>query len=452
MKSRYLIWLSAFALVVLVWVQYIFITDTYRTKANQFDARFGELVQEGMKAFNGIDFNYGYDSLLYELDERALEYQYANPDTLVRTLDQEFYQILNNYEEAKSFLTAYLQEAGEEAHFTWHILLAELYLKDLNLETKYYPNSKLKSLPLPPPEALPAASYTHVRNFFRMSYSVYINFDRRSALIFREMKGILGLSLATILLVFCVFYMTIRNMMRQKRLSEMKTDFINNMTHELKTPLSTIAVASSSLGNKRITSDSARVEELSGIIKRQNKHLSGLIDRILDISIFEKDQVKLKPVELDLSAWLDQLCRAFRLEQGDHAPELELQLRLDIPRAMLDEVHMSTALNNLLSNAVKYGPADCKITLRAEHTKSALELHVSDNGPGIRREEQKHIFEKFYRGREAKTHVIRGLGLGLYYVKQIVEEHGGEISLISSPGEGSTFIIKIPHHDQSTSG
>jgi signal transduction histidine kinase len=258
---------------------------------------------------------------------------------------------------------------------------------------------------------------------------------------------ILVLDLCTLILVFTVFILTLRNMLQQIRLSEMKTDFINNMTHELKTPLSTISVASSSLGNRTIIEDPQRVEELSGMIKKQNKHLSELIDRILDINIWEKDQVKLKPEHLMLENWTRELVKGFLLEQGNKAPEISLDFQLSDEAHLLDEVHMATVLNNLFSNAVRYGNTPCTINLRLRDRDHCLWINVADNGPGIKKEDLKHLFDKFYRGAEAKERVIKGLGLGLYYVKQIVEAHGGTITVQSKPGEGTDFQIKIPRED-----
>jgi two-component system phosphate regulon sensor histidine kinase PhoR len=241
-------------------------------------------------------------------------------------------------------------------------------------------------------------------------------------------------------------------MLRQKRLSEMKTDFINNMTHELKTPLSTISVASSSLGNRTIIQQPDKVEELSGLIKRQNRHLSELIDRILDINIWEKDQVKLKPEYIDVERWIRELVEAFLLEQGKGAPEIKLDLKLTVDTCLMDGVHMSTVLNNLLTNAVKYGNHPCLIKLEAYNQDEHFFLKVWDNGPGIRRDEMKHLFEKFFRGEESKQRVIKGLGLGLYYVKQIVEAHQGTIEVRSTRGSGTQFIIQIPVENELITG
>jgi two-component system phosphate regulon sensor histidine kinase PhoR len=445
MKSRFLIGLSALALLALIAVQYVFITETYRTKKEQFDTRFGNLVRKGMSKFNSMDYNFEFDSVLFLLDNKAIEFMFSSPDSLSGTPAEVFQEILNQYREPEYFIHEYIRKAGEDPEFTYHLQVDELYLVDIGFRQQVYPNGQM--LPQAPSDALLAGNFTHERNFFNISYGIYIDFVNRSELILREMWLILVLDLFTLILVFTVFILTLRNMLQQKRLSEMKSDFINNMTHELKTPLSTISVASSSLGNRTIIEDPKRVEDLSGLIKRQNKHLSELIDRILDINIWEKDQVKLKPEHLQLESWTRQLVKEFLLEQGNEAPEIKLDLQLNEETHLLDEVHMATVLNNLFSNAVRYGNTPCKIDLMVKDNDHCLWVRVSDNGPGIKKEDLKHLFEKFYRGAEAKQRVVRGLGLGLYYVKQIVEAHGGIITVQSKSAEGTTFHIKIPTDD-----
>jgi len=450
MKSRQLIILSAVALFVLLFVQYIFITDTYYTKQKQFDSHFGNLAREGMAAFNGLDFKYNFDSVLFLLDNKALELMFSQPDTLNRTAGQVFHEILNQYREPEAFLRDYILKAGEDPNFTYHVQLEELYLLDLSYEEKVYPDNT--PLPQAPRHALLAGTYTYERNFYRTSYGIYIDFVNRSKLILREMWLIFVMELLTLSLVFTVFILTFRNMLRQKRLSEMKTDFINNMTHELKTPLSTISVASSALGNPAIFRETSQVTELSGLIKKQNRHLSELIDRILDINIWERDQVRLRLEHIDVEDWIGELIKVFRINQGEACAAIDLHTDLLDQTHLLDEVHMSTVVNNLLANAVKYGKDPCRIKVNVKGTSEALYLEVTDNGPGISKEEQRHLFEKFYRGTESKERVIRGLGLGLYYVKQIVEAHHGRVAVRSIPGKGSTFTIQIPVNNGLTIG
>jgi len=450
MKSRLLIWLSAMALLVLICVQYVFITNTYRTKREQFDVKFGGLVKEGMIAFNDHDLQFSLDSVFFLLDNLAVDYLFSDPDTMIASPAQAFHKILKNYREPEVFLKDYILKAGENPEFTYNLQINELYLMDLGYEQQVYPDSL--GLPLAPVEALLAGSYSHARNFFRVSYDIYINFINRSKLILNEMWLILTLDILTLLLVFTIFYITLRNMLRQKRLSEMKTDFINNMTHELKTPLSTISVASSSLGNRTIIQNQKRVKELSGLIKKQNKHLSELIDRILDINIWEKDHVKLKPEQIQIKVWIREVVDAFLLEQEKVSPVIDLKVETTDETHLLDQVHMSTVINNLLSNAVKYGNRPCNIAIIVGDQNGLLNISVTDNGPGIRKEEQKHIFEKFYRGEESKQRVIKGLGLGLYYVKQIVEAHQGTLTVQSALGKCTSFKIKIPTENGFTVG
>lgn len=450
MKSRFFIKLSTLALIVLIAVQYVFITETYRTKKEQFDSKFGGLVREGMQKFNSLDFNFNFDSVLFLLDNLAVEYQYAASDSMEESPGTAFYKILNEYRQPEAFIADYIRKAGVDPDFTFHYQLNELYLLDLGFEKLVYPDAV--NLPLAPRGALLAGSFTNERNFFRISYEIYVNFTNRSSLILKEMWLILILDLLTLILVFTVFYLTLRNMLRQKRLSEMKTDFINNMTHELKTPLSTISVATSSLGNRIIMQQEDKVEELSGLIKRQNRHLTELIDRILDINIWEKDQVKLKPEHVPVEIWIRELVNAFLLKTDPNTPEILLKVTLVHETYLLDEVHMSTVLNNLLTNAVKYGHNPCKIEVNVHDRDQGLTIEVKDNGPGIRRDELRHVFEKFFRGEESKQRVIKGLGLGLYYVKQIVEAHSGQITVHSNRKQGTQFFIQIPTENGLTAG
>ena len=450
MKSRILIWMSALALMVLVAIQFLFVTDTYVTKQKQFDTRFGSLVKQGMSSFTSQNFNFSFDSVLYVLDNLALEYIFASGDTVLQPPEVAFLDILSNYHEPEIYLKDFVRKAGEEPDFSYHLQLKSLYLIDLGYEQRVYPDSLI--LPQAPENALLAGSYTHQRNFFRISYEVYIDFRYRTKMILNEMWLILSLSIFTVVLVFTVFYITLRNMLLQKRLSEMKTDFINNMTHELKTPLSTISVASSSLGNPKVNQKEKMVEELSLMIKKQNKHLSELIDRILDINIWERDQVRLKKQIVGTENWIKGLIRAFQVKHTDSDLDIQLEMKDPPEKIQMDEVHMSTAVNNILSNAVKYGRKPCKIRVEVLKKNDLLELVISDNGPGIKKEELKHIFEKFFRGKESKERVIKGLGLGLYYVKQIVEAHGGSVQANSTPGSGVTFIIQIPEKHGDTTG
>jgi two-component system phosphate regulon sensor histidine kinase PhoR len=187
------------------------------------------------------------------------------------------------------------------------------------------------------------------------------------------------------------------------------------------------------------------------MINKQNKHLTQLIDRILEISIWEKDQVRLKKKEVHIYEFMEEKIKLFKLENTGKELSIAADYHLERDFVRLDEVHMTTVLNNLLSNAVRYceGTPQIRIDVSLDTT---LVIRIRDNGIGIKKENQKHVFDKFYRVGRGDFKTVKGLGLGLYYVKQIVNAHGGEIELQSTPGKGSTFTINIPLNNEHPSG
>ena len=211
MKSRFLIGLSALALLVLIGVQYIFITETYQTKKEQFDTRYGNLVKDAISKFNSLDYNFAFDSVLFLLENKALEFIYASSDTLTLTPGEVFHEILNQYREPEFFIRDFIDKAGEDPEFTYHLQVDELFLVDVGYRQQVYPNGM--SLPQAPATALLAGNFTQARNFFYISYGIHIDFVNRSRMILKEMWLILVLDICTLILVFSVFILTLRNMM-----------------------------------------------------------------------------------------------------------------------------------------------------------------------------------------------------------------------------------------------
>jgi signal transduction histidine kinase len=448
MKVKYLTWLSALALIILVVAQYFFITETFETKKAQIDSKYSGLIKNGLYEFEDQYYAYSMDSLFNSMDNHAFNYLFA--DSGFDSLISDFDSLLNSYEDLDLFLKVYIKKSGEDPLFHSVFTIRSLTLIGLNENNVIYLDTTIAA-PRAYRDPILAGAMGVEKNYFRMNYDYYISIDHKTGMVMREMRLTLFLALFSILIVFVVYYLTLRNMLLQKRLSDLKTDFINNMTHELKTPLSTISVASSSLINPDMTINEERIKQLSSLIKKQNKHLSDLIDRILDISIWEKDQVRIRKKEVRIESFITDIVEAFRLEYGKNDLDIAVEMSIENEFVLIDEIHMTTVLNNLLMNAKKYCLDKPRVELEVK-SNAQLQVVLSDNGPGINPEEQKHLFEKFYRGQDSKSRAIRGLGLGLYYVKQIVEAHGGKIRLFSEVGNGATFEINIPMNYEHTAG
>jgi len=247
----------------------------------------------------------------------------------------------------------------------------------------------------------------------------------------------------TTLLLF-TFIFTIVIISRQKRLSEMRTDFMNNMTHELKTPVSSISLASQMLNDSSITKSPAMIQQLSSVIKDETKRLSQLIDKVLQMSIFEKESTALKLKEMDINELILNIAGNFAIKVENKGGSIETDLNADDPYALIDEVHFTNIIYNLMDNALKYSKEALFLKLRTWNEKDKLMISIEDNGIGIKKNHLKRIFDKFYRIPTGSVHDVKGFGLGLAYVKKVVTDHKGTIHAESEPNIGTKFIISIP--------
>lgn len=458
MKPRLSIILSAAALIVLLIVQYYNISVTFQTKKEQFDNRYGAMVKQALYEYESGTTGYISDSVFILFDNFSEELVFQSgqvpgglqADSLQPQILASYGSILQDHTNPDVYLYDYLVGAGADPDFRSGYYIRELSLLDFDRIIPVYNDTTLHQ-PKSFKNAVHANTYAFEGNYFRIRYDYYIDFTHKTQIIYRDMVITFILAAVTILIVLFVFSMTLRNMLIQKRLSDMKTDFINNMTHELKTPLSTIAVASSTLGDETLLKDKKKVLQISEMIKKQNKHLTELIDRILEISIWEKDHVKLKKKPVHIFEFIEDRVKLFRIENTGRDLLIRTDYKLEKDFIPLDEVHMTTVLNNLLSNAIKYCEEKPEIIIEV-NLNMKLKIRIKDNGIGIRKEDQRHIFDKFYRAGKGDFRTVKGLGLGLYYVKQIVTAHNGEIFLHSLPGKGSTFTIEIPLNDEHSAG
>jgi two-component system phosphate regulon sensor histidine kinase PhoR len=248
----------------------------------------------------------------------------------------------------------------------------------------------------------------------------------------------------SILVVVIIFIITYRNLMEEKRLSNLKTDFINNMTHELKTPLSTITVAGKTLEMVQIRNNDEKILETAKLIGKQSVHLNQLINMILEISMWERTQFQLDKKTVEIEEIMNDIVDCFK-SGSDNGTSINKKYNFSGAIVELDIIYFTTLINNLLSNAVKYSDKDPVIDIEGFTIDNNICIKVSDNGIGINKTDQKHIFDKFYRASTGNIHKFKGLGLGLYYVKKIAEAHGGDVTVSSKPGKGSIFTVTIPY-------
>ena len=241
--------------------------------------------------------------------------------------------------------------------------------------------------------------------------------------------------------IFTAFFITIRALLRQKKLSEIKTDFINNMTHEFKTPIATISLAVDALKNEKVINDKSKMEYFSGIIKDENKRMNKQVETILEAALMDKHEVQLNLIPLHAHDLMRSAINNIELPVKEKNGVLETDFKATNDLILADDVHFTNIINNLLDNAVKYSKDNLKIKVTTCNYNSHLRIKIEDNGIGMNKETLNRVFEKFYRAHTGNIHNIKGFGLGLSYVKTIVDAHRGKIKAESTPGKGSCFTL-----------
>ncbi len=298
------------------------------------------------------------------------------------------------------------------------------------------------------------AEYYRVRlfpdDFFSKSDYLTIYFPSKKNFIFKSL-GYMALSSILLTLIIVVsFAVTVFIIIRQKRLSEMRSDFVNNMTHELKTPISTISLASQMLGDKSIPPESKNIDNLSSVIIDESRRLGYQVEKVLQTAIFDQGKLKLKLKEADINEIILNVINNFSIQIRQKKGLIIPSLHAENSLINIDVVHITNVLTNLIDNAIKYCSRDPEIYLETQNSGEYLMIAVRDNGIGISRHDQKRIFDKFYRISTGNIHSVKGFGLGLSYVKKIVEEHKGFIKIESETYEGTTFRIYLPANNNMT--
>lgn len=275
-------------------------------------------------------------------------------------------------------------------------------------------------------------------------YRLTLYFPGEDKYLFRQV-GFTGF--ITIFITLTLIFFSALNLIiitRQKRLSEIRSDFINNMTHELKTPVSTIFLASQMLSDKTIKNRETTIENISRILNDESVRLKYQVEKVLQASIFDRGNMNLKFSDTNIHLLLENIIENFSLIIGERNGVVQTDFRAAQPVVKLDEEHFTNVISNLLDNAIKYSSGKPELKISTSDNHEEITISVSDRGIGIRKEDLKRIFEKFYRVPTGNIHNVKGFGLGLCYVKKVIEGHGGKISVSSQLNRGTTFEIKIP--------
>jgi two-component system phosphate regulon sensor histidine kinase PhoR len=369
---------------------------------------------------------------LEKIEERLTEKTRAF-EIIINNIINDKRKILNRIdkEEIDSLLTKELQNKGIELAYNFKVFnenkvpvtgKSQIHTNNLaSFTTQLFPN-----------------------DVFGNSSMLKVEFPNRTGYLIRKSGFTLASSVILIGIIIYCFSFAVLTILRQKKLSEMKNDFINNMTHEFKTPISTVSLATEALSEQEIGDNTDMRKRYLGIIKDENTRLGQQVEKVLQIAALDKKDFNLKREDFNLHAVISKVLKSLdmQLAQKHISVDFLQEAKDDLLNA--DKVHITNALYNLIDNAIKYGKENGQIVVRTEQYENILKVQVGDDGPGISDQDQKLIFDKFYRVHTGNLHDIKGFGLGLPYVKSILDAHGGAISVKSTLGKGSTFTITIP--------
>jgi signal transduction histidine kinase len=454
--------LGVSSILILISVQVFIIVGIWKQKNEMFALTYTIYSKEALSYFSRRLPTDGFDTvrlLLSKYSEQAVKELHEAKDEnelAARKKDvlDYFTTVVNKEQDLSSMLSSYFERRGFEKNFNYSVMISNLEM--ISNDTIVVYRSQVFSNRISPDRSkrppVPEISRSKILvnwfamedNNYRLVFDYFIDFSNQRKMILKQISGSLGLSTLSIILVGIMFLITFRNLTEERRLSNLKTDFINNMTHELKTPLSTITVAGKTLEMPQIRNDDAKILETAKLIGKQSVHLNQLINMILEISMWERTQFQLDKKTVEIEEIMNDVVDSFKSGGGSNA-SINQKYNFSGAKVDLDVVYFTTLLNNLLSNAVKYSDKQPVIDIEGFAQDSNICIKVSDNGIGINKIDQKHVFDKFYRATTGNIHKFKGLGLGLYYVKKIAEAHGGDVIVNSRLGKGSTFTVTLPN-------
>lgn len=275
---------------------------------------------------------------------------------------------------------------------------------------------------------------------------LYVNIEGTSSEIYKSMMLPLVGSVLFIVIILLVFIMALVTIYRQKKISEIKTDFINNMTHEFKTPIATISLAVDSIENEKVISEADKVRYFTKIIKEENRRMNYQVENVLQASLIDKSEFELNFQIQDVSPLITKTVNNIKLQIEQRQGTINLDFQAQNHQVLVDEIHFTNVINNLLDNANKYSPKQPEIFIKTRNQEGTLLISIRDNGLGMNKEVKSKIFDKFYRQTHGNIHNVKGFGLGLSYVSAIINKFKGKITVDSKEGQGSSFCIELPNY------
>ncbi len=451
--------LGILAIPLLIASQIIILKGIWQQKDEMLYSRYRSLTQEAAASLRSSgQYIDPYDTVRIILDYASKQYadelvEIKSDSAELTSKKQDIYDYfliaLNEEQDYSAYLSGFFERMGFEKDFIHRIVINNLDIIDGDTINIYRDDSFRNFVPSFTAASHGSKSSILVQrqwfsgNNYNLNFEYYIDFSDKQKMILRETATSLAMSILSIILVVTLFIITYNNMIKEKRLSDLKTDFINNMTHELKTPLATITVAGKTLEMDKVRQNDGMILDTAKLIGKQSVHLNQLINMILEISMWERTQFELSKKPTNVTDIMNDILLSFQ-NGGGKTAKIDTDLRLDDISAELDTVYFTTMINNLLSNAVKYNERNPVVKVKGLVENGMVHISITDNGIGITKADQRHIFEKFYRASGGNIHKYKGLGLGLYYVKKIAEAHGGDVKLTSRPGKGSIFTVVIP--------
>ncbi|RYG51042.1 MAG: HAMP domain-containing histidine kinase [Chitinophagaceae bacterium] len=422
------------SLLGLIFFQYLWLKTAKNTEQSQFRLKFIAASEEiSSRLVEGNQLMPSNDKAFPEFPNEKLPAELLKPSVIQRFSRDEVSHIIRT-----------AMENNDLHNVDFEFAITDNTPNGDQIETEGFFDKYLDSanfarqiIPLIPP------SGSVFENIAKEEYLVII-IPNENMVVLREITWfILGAVLFT-LIITSAFFLTIRTLLRQKKLSEIKSDFINNMTHEFKTPLATISLAVDALKNEKVAADKSRMEYFTGIIKEENRRMNKQVETILQAALLDKQRVELKLLPHDAHQMIQVAVNNISLPIAERQGILEVNLDAPKHLIMADEVHFTNVVNNLLDNAVKYSKENLHIKLATSSNGKHFKIRIEDNGIGMNKETLHRIFEKFYRAHTGNIHNVKGFGLGLSYVKTMVDAHNGHIKAESTVGKGSIFTLTFP--------